>query len=82
MGKFIDDLLQWANNLVIAVLMLLPESPIQAWAPSVGAYSQILGWINYFVPLGAYASIMVVYLGAVGTWYIYRWFLRLTRYID
>lgn len=82
-GSILDTILDWASNLVIPMLMLLPESPIQAWQPAgFGQFAQIMGWINYFVPLGAIAGIMTSYLGAVVIWYSVRWFLRFVRYID
>lgn len=83
MGKFFDNLIDWAINLVIPLLLMLPESPIQAWQPQgMSQFAQIMGWINYFVPLGAIAGIMTSYVAAVLIWYGVRWFLRLVRYID
>lgn len=83
MGNFLDDIINWAVDLVIPLLMLLPQSPIQAWQPTgFNQFAQIMGWVNYFVPLGAIAAIMSTYLVAVLVWYGVRWFLRIVRYIE
>lgn len=82
-GKIIDTFLDWASEAVVAILLLLPESPVQSWQPQgFDQFAQIMGWINYFVPLGAIAGILSVWLSAVLVWYGARWFLRITKYID
>lgn len=64
-------------------LGFLPNSPFANLnLDALGQFSLVMGWINYFVPVGAMLNILSVYLVSVGLWYVVRWILRLTQYID
>lgn len=82
-GSVIDTILEWLSDMCIAVLMLLPESPFAGISlAKIPGFANVLGWINYFVPIGAMLSIFTTYLLAVMIWYGVRWVLRLAQYID
>lgn len=83
MGKIVDTLLDWLKDMVIGVLMLLPESPFASLRlDTMPEFAKVMGWINYFVPIGAMLGIFTTYLAGVLIWYGVRWFLRLAQYID
>lgn len=81
-GNAIDSILSWLTDLVVAVLLLLPESPLRVDPADLGSFYLYLQYINYFVPIGAMLGILTAYLVAVLVWYGYRWFLRIARYIE
>lgn len=83
MGKIIDALLEWLSDMVTAVLLLLPESPFANLSlATVPGFANVMGWINYFVPIGPMLGIFTAYLAAVLIWFGIRWVLRLAKYID
>ncbi|WP_323480922.1 hypothetical protein [Acinetobacter baumannii] len=83
MGKFIDSILGWLKDMVIGVLLLLPESPFKDLRlESMPEFGKVMGWINYFVPIGTMLGIFTTYLAGILIWYGVRWFLRLAQYID
>jgi len=75
-------ILNWLAELAISVLNLLPESPVQGYAANLTSFTTIMGYINYFIPVGGMLIIFNSYLAAVLVWYAVRWVLRLAQYID
>lgn len=77
-------LLNWFNDMVMALLLLLPDSPFLKLNDynTLSDFRQIMGWINYFVPIGWFIAILTTYLTAVLIWYGIRWLLRFAQYID
>ena len=84
MGKMIDWFMDFIYKLAEWALFLLPDSPFQKeeWLIGLQGFEKIMSYINYFVPFGSMLIIMTVYITAVIMWYVVRWVLRLTRYID
>lgn len=82
MGKIMDWLLDFFYGLAQAALAVLPDSPFQDIGQSFEGFENIMGMINYFVPVGTMLSILAVYLSAVLIWYSVRWVLRIANYID
>ena len=73
---FIYDLLEWA-------MMLLPESPIQKVGFDIySTFPNIIRQINYFIPIGLMVSFFFTYTTAVTIWYIVRWAMRLSKFIQ
>ena len=84
-GSVIDWLLDFIYEGLEWVFGLLPDSPIQNSgfvADLDNTFVNVMGYINYFVPIGTMLGITVVYLTAVAVWYVVRWFMRLAKYID
>lgn len=75
-------LLDFLSELAYTVLSILPDSPIQKISPDLSNFSEIMSWINYFIPIANLIAIMSTYLSAVLIYYAARWILRLTQYID
>lgn len=80
----IDSFLDAIYDLAESALSILPDSPIQSSGVILndGPFSNVLAYINYFVPVGAMLGILTGYLTAVAVWYIVRWLMRLSRYIQ
>lgn len=78
----LDTIMGFLYTLVENTIGLLPDSPFQNITAGLEKYNEIMGMVNYVVPVGTMLNILTVYLGAVGIWYIYRWVLRLAQYID
>lgn len=83
-GGIVDAIITWLEVAARAAILLLPESPFANLSLSKfpDAFGNVMGWINYFVPIGQMLLIMTTYLTAVMIWYTVRWILRLTQYID
>ncbi|MFD5023411.1 hypothetical protein ACFWMP_31440 [Paenibacillus sp. NPDC058367] len=83
-GGILDAIITWLEVAARAAILLLPQSPFAdlSLAKFPETFGNVMGWINYFVPIGAMLGIMTTYLAAVMIWYTVRWILRLTQYID
>lgn len=76
----IDRILNWLANAIVAFLNLLPDSPLRL--DGNAKVAEILGYVNYFIPVGQMVTVMTALLGATIVWYAVRWVLRFSRYID
>jgi len=50
------------------------EAPLSNMAASGGV--QWLGWINYFIPIGDFAAMLIIWLVAIGAYYVASIVLR------
>lgn len=84
MGKIVDWLLEFLYKLASIVLSILPDSPFQtdSFKDGLSNFSDIMGHINYFVPVGDFVTILSGFLAVTIIWYGARWILRLAQYID
>lgn len=71
--ELIENALQW-------IVDLLPDSPFQQIDISI--FKPYLCYINYFVPINFMIDTMLLWLGAISTYYIYSVFLRWLKTID
>ena len=80
----LDTILSFLYSIAELAIGWLPASPFQTddFKQAVKPFGEIMGWINYFVPIGQMLAVFAVYLVAVGIWYVARWLLRLAQYID
>ncbi len=68
------------DDILAAVLILLPDSPF-ADIDIPYEIRQILGYVNYFVPVGAMLAIATGWLAAIGIYYLYQTILRWAKTI-
>lgn len=68
------------NDILAAVMVLLPDSPF-ANVQIPNEVRQILGYVNYFVPIGAMLAIGTGWLSAIGIYYLYQTILRWAKTI-
>lgn len=62
------------------ILNLLPLSPFQEFIDQFRSLPY-LGWLNWFFPVGDCLTVMVVWLGAVGLFYLYSIVMRWLKMI-
>jgi len=79
-------MIEWINMIIkgfasslMAVLSILPDSPF-TW--DLGGLSDIWYYATYFIPFQAMITVTSAYLVAVAVWYLLRWVLRFTKFID
>jgi hypothetical protein len=93
MTNIINSVIDWLASLANVALAILPESPIQSALDDnfcvesgctigSGPFSNIMGWINYFVPLQTMLNIMSAYVTCVLIYYGVRLILRWAKYIE
>ena len=70
-GGVWESLTDWVNTLLMVVINLLPNSPFQSITmPS--ALSNIIGYINYFIPISEMIIITTAWLTAVLGYYVLK----------
>lgn len=80
--NIVDTIMEFLYGIAVVAIGWLPESPFTDIGTSFAGFQNIMGMINYFVPVGTMLTILTVYLTCVLAWYGARWVLRLTQYID
>ena len=80
MEAIFSSLKSWVVNVIAMLLNLLPDSPFHF--ESAGEFRSIMGYINYFVPVGAMLSILSTWLVAVGAYYVVSAVLRWVKAIE
>lgn len=68
------------NDILAAIMVLLPDSPF-ANIDIPTEVKEILGYVNYFVPITAMLAIGTGWLTAIGIYYLYQTILRWAKTI-
>ena len=68
------------ETILSSVLLLLPDSPF-ADVEIPQEVQQLLGYVNYFVPVAAMLAIGTAWLGSIGIYYLVQTILRWTKAI-
>ncbi len=84
MGEWLKSLwnsiVDVVSDIANAIVLLLPDSPFKdVEIPS--EVMQIMGYVNYFVPIGAMLTIGASWLTAIGVYYLYQTILRWAKTI-
>jgi hypothetical protein len=82
MSGVLNWVIEQFASLVEAVLGILPDSPIQKYLVDNQDIAEILGYINWFVPIETMMTILVFFLTATAIWYAVRWALRFAQYVE
>ncbi|OPX01404.1 hypothetical protein [Geobacillus sp. LEMMY01] len=84
MGVVVDWILDFLYSLAVLSIGWLPDSPFQtdSFRKTLSGFSDLMSYINYFVPVGQMLTITAAYVAAILIWYGVRWILRFVRYID
>lgn len=80
MNNFWNGFSDIATNVLNAILVFLPNSPF-ADIEIPSEVKQILGYVNYFVPVRAMLAIAGSWLTAIGIYYLYQTILRRVKAI-
>lgn len=78
--NFWSNLQEILNDILSVVLLLLPDSPF-ADVEIPSEVKELLGYVNYFVPVGAMLAIGTGWLTAIGIYYLYQTILRWAKTI-
>lgn len=78
MLDFMNELL---NKFADMLMGVLPTSPFQQY---IHAFSNLpyLGYLNWFLPIGAFVKIGMAWLGVIIVFYLYSIIMRWIRMID
>lgn len=77
-------MLEWMKELINSfaqtLMSVLPTSPFQQF---LGDFSDIpyLGWLNWFIPIGSFIRIGIVWLSAIAIFYLYSIIMRWVKMI-
>jgi len=81
----INSIFNWISDKISyvlqAVLLLLPDSPFVAITKDADI-QQVLGWLNWFIPVSQMVAILEVWLVAVALFYVYQMILRFAKVIE
>lgn len=75
-----NEIIDWLQNTIdtwiLLVINVLPDSPFKNISMPVQVQN-ILGYVNYFIPIAQMLSVMVLWLGCLAIYYAYsivaRW---------
>lgn len=80
MGSIINSGISWLKNMAAAVIDLLPDSPFRIDVPDY--VHDIMGYINFFVPIGSMVKILTAWTACILTWYLASLIMRWIKAIE
>lgn len=80
MGSIINSGISWLKDMIAGVIDLLPDSPFQIDIPDY--VHDIMGYINYFVPIGSMIKILTAWTACILTWYLASLLMRWIKAIE
>jgi len=80
-NSFIDSVGNWLDDTLSALFSILPDSPFAALS-KVDGVDEILGIINFFIPINYMISVLQLWLIAVAGYYIWQLALRWAKAIE
>ena len=80
-GGVWEGLTQWVNTLLMAVIAILPDSPFQK-ITTPAAVSNVLGYINYILPVSAIVTTTVIWMSAVLGYYVIKVILNWLKAVN
>lgn len=80
LNNFWNGVVDIVNDILAAIMFILPDSPF-ADIEIPDEVTQILGYVNYFVPVAAMLSIGAAWLTAIGIYYLLQTVLRWAKAI-
>ena len=78
----LDMLVGFLRSVLGGLVSILPHSPFEQFYGVLQVPQQILGWVNWFVPVGVLLGIMVVWLVAIAGYYVYKALLHWIGLVD
>lgn len=79
-----DALTSGLVSLALSIINLFPASPLQPLIATLStpAVTEILGFVNWFVPIGTMLSILSGWLACVAAYYVYQILLRWIKVVE
>lgn len=76
-GKLVD----WVVDNIKGIIDLLPDSPFRVeYVPAI--VEQMMGYVNYFIPIGLMLKTMLAWTVCVGVWYAAMILMRWLKAIE
>ena len=87
MGNFLSGIIDGfgdlANSVFEGILLLLPTSPfVNIKSHLDPVFLDILGYVNYYIPIGTILTIVVAWLGCIAIYYLYQLVLRTIKAVE
>lgn len=80
MASIINAGIDWLKGMIAAVVGLLPDSPFAIEIPDY--VTDIMGYLNYFVPIGSMIKVLTAWTAAIIVWYAASLLMRWIKAID
>lgn len=79
-----DTLTDGLVSLGLRVISIFPESPLQPLIQSLegSTVAEVLGYVNWFVPMGTMIGILTGWLACIAAYYVYQIILRWIKVIE
>ena len=80
----LDGLTNTLVSAALSIIQLFPASPMQPLINSLKGSEvvQVLGYVNWFVPVGTMVSILTGWLTCIAAYYVYQIVLRWIHVIE
>lgn len=75
-----NSIVDIVEDIANAVVLLLPDSPFKD-IEIPAEVKEIIGYVNYFVPIAAMLAIGTAWITAIGVYYLYQTILRWAKTI-
>ena len=87
MGNFLSGIVEGfknvANSVFEAILLLLPTSPfVNIKSKLDPIFLDILGYVNYYIPLNTIITIVIAWLSCITIYYMYQLVLRTIKAVE
>lgn len=71
-------------SLGLRIISIFPASPLQPLIQSLkgSAVAEVLGYVNWFVPIGTMIGILTGWLACIAAYYVYQIILRWIKVIE
>ena len=70
------------DTILSSILLLLPDSPFTGIIYDNPALEEVLGYMNYFLPISEILVILTAWLTAISIFYVYQLILRWAKAIE
>lgn len=79
-----DSLTNGLVSLGMRIISIFPESPLQPLIQSLrgSGVADVLGYVNWFVPIGTMIGILTGWLACIAAYYVYQIILRWIKVIE
>lgn len=81
MDKIISGIGEFLSQLGDVIIKVLPKSPF-VYLDMNPAVAEVMGYVNYFVPISTCVAIAEVWLVSIGLYYVYMIVLRWVKAIQ
>lgn len=78
--SIINDAINWVKSMIIKAIDMLPDSPFQITIPDY--VHDIIGYVNYFIPIGQFITILKAWTACIIVWYVVMLLLRWIKAIE